>query len=214
MRETFDAYTIEGSGVITAVAPSPFEGFFGAPLLLRLYVDSPSGKAVSPMMSALSKPDGSSLFLNGKLVKGTLCFFAKGKDYIWTGLHYWTFLPPGLVLLLTFYAVVWCGVVWCWFRKGHSYVVNALIAMNKYRFLVRQLVSRDFKIKYKRSVLGVFWSFLNPLLTMIVQYVVFSTIFQSNIPNYLAYLLVGIVFFNFFQRPVGWYWVPFWEIPP
>ena len=46
--------------------------------------------------------------------------------------------------------------------------------IHRYRFLIEQLVSRDFKIKYKRSVLGVFWSFLNPLLMMIVQYVVFS----------------------------------------
>ncbi|MFQ9890993.1 MAG: hypothetical protein ACLRWM_13575 [Streptococcus sp.] len=46
--------------------------------------------------------------------------------------------------------------------------------------LTRQLVSRDFKTKYKRSLLGVGWSILNPLLTMLVQYVVFSTLFSSG----------------------------------
>ena len=45
-----------------------------------------------------------------------------------------------------------------------------------------------------------FWSFLNPLLTMLVQYFIFSTLFKSDIPNYAAYLLTGIVCFNFFAE--------------
>lgn len=65
---------------------------------------------------------------------------------------------------------------------------------------MRQLVARDFKTKYKRSVLGVLWSFLNPLLTMMVQYIVFSTLFKSDIPNFRLYLLSGIVCFNFFSE--------------
>ena len=65
---------------------------------------------------------------------------------------------------------------------------------------MRQLIARDFKTKYKRSVLGILWSFLNPLLTMAVQYVVFSTIFRSDIPNFPLYLLTGIVCFNFFSE--------------
>ena len=86
-------------------------------------------------------------------------------------------------------------------RQGkHSYLLNAIIAVERYEFLIRQLVSRDFKTKYKRSVLGVFWSFLNPLLTMLVQYFVFSNLFQSDIPYYPAYLLIGIVSFNFFNE--------------
>ena len=47
------------------------------------------------------------------------------------------------------------------------------------------------------------WSFLNPLLTMLVQYVVFSTIFKSDIPNFPVYLLTGIVLFNFFNEACG-----------
>ena len=71
----------------------------------------------------------------------------------------------------------------------------------KYNFLLRQLVSRDFKIRYKRSVLGVLWSLLNPLLTMLVQYVVFSNLFRSfKVPHYQVYLLSGIVMFNFFSE--------------
>jgi len=52
-------------------------------------------------------------------------------------------------------------------------------------------------------VLGMFWSFLNPLLTMSVQYLIFSALFKSDIPNYPVYLLSGLVFFNFFNEAVS-----------
>ena len=71
---------------------------------------------------------------------------------------------------------------------------------SKYRFLLGQLVSRDFKTRYKRSVLGVLWSMLNPLLTMGVQYLVFSNLFRFNIPNYAVYLLSGIVLYSGFSE--------------
>ena len=66
-------------------------------------------------------------------------------------------------------------------------------------FLLNQLIVRDFKVKYKRSVLGVFWSFLNPLLLTLVQYIVFSNFFRFEIENYVVYLLCGIVIFNYFS---------------
>lgn len=72
--------------------------------------------------------------------------------------------------------------------------------LKKYKFLVNQLVSRDFKTKYKRSFLGVLWSLLNPLLTMTVQYMVFSALFRFDLPHYQVYLLSGIVMFNFFSE--------------
>lgn len=70
----------------------------------------------------------------------------------------------------------------------------------KYRFLLSQLVIRDFKTRYKRSVLGVLWSMLNPLLTMCVQYIVFANLFRWDVDNYAVYLLVGTVTFNFFSE--------------
>ena len=73
-------------------------------------------------------------------------------------------------------------------------------AFHQYKFLVNQLVTRDFKVRYKRSVLGVLWSFVNPLLTMLVQFFVFSKIFRAGIPNYIVYLLIGITFFNFYSE--------------
>ena len=84
-------------------------------------------------------------------------------------------------------------------RKG-LYMTGVIRAMNKYRFLLGQLVARDFKTRYKRSVLGVLWSMLNPLLTMGVQYLVFVNLFRWEIENYAVYLLIGTVTFNFFSE--------------
>lgn len=75
-----------------------------------------------------------------------------------------------------------------------------LKTVSKYRFLLGQLVGRDFKTRYKRSVLGVLWSMLNPLLTMCVQYLVFSNLFKWDVDNYAVYLLIGTVTFNFFSE--------------
>lgn len=72
----------------------------------------------------------------------------------------------------------------------------------RYGFLLEQLVKRNFNTKYRQSVLGVLWSFLNPLLTMAVQYVVFSTLFQSDISHFPVYLLTGIILFSFFNECV------------
>lgn len=73
---------------------------------------------------------------------------------------------------------------------------------NKYRFLLKQLVLRDFKVKYKRSVLGVLWSLLYPVLTMAVMALVFTNVFKFTTPevNYLAYLMSGLVMFNYFSE--------------
>ena len=70
---------------------------------------------------------------------------------------------------------------------------------NQYKGLIRELVSRDIKLKYRRSFLGYVWSILNPLLVMIVMTVVFSAMFQRNIENYPVYLLSGRMTFDFFM---------------
>ena len=51
----------------------------------------------------------------------------------------------------------------------------------KYRNLISELVVRDIKKKYRRSVLGILWSILNPLLMMIITAMVFSTLFRFNV---------------------------------
>ena len=79
---------------------------------------------------------------------------------------------------------------------------NIKYVWKKYSFLLKQLVSRDFKVKYKRSVLGVFWSLLYPVLTMAVMALVFTNVFKFTTPgvNYLAYLMSGLVMFNYFSE--------------
>ena len=68
----------------------------------------------------------------------------------------------------------------------------------KFRPLLNELVSRDIKIKYRRSVLGVLWTLLNPLLMMIVLSIVFSNLFKFDVENFPLYLLSGQVIFNYF----------------
>lgn len=76
----------------------------------------------------------------------------------------------------------------------------------RYRYLLGNLIGRDFKLKYRRSVLGVVWSVLNPLLMNVVMVIVFSTIFDARgmgIENFPVYLLIGQLLFNFFNEGTG-----------
>ena len=199
-QQSYDAASITEGGVTTLAFDTPIEGLAGVPLTLRLWADSAPGSAVSPMMSTSApQEEGFVLDLNGAAADGMLCFSAGGEDYIWTGLHYWEFAAA-------FGAVLAAYLLWSyrrWQRGKPSALVKAITAMQKYRFLIKQLVDRDFKAKYKRSVLGVFWSFLNPLLNMAVQYVVFSNLFKFDIPNFPVYLLCGNVIFSYFSESCG-----------
>jgi len=70
----------------------------------------------------------------------------------------------------------------------------------RFRHLLFLMVKRDFVTRYRRSVLGVLWSLLNPLLTMLVLTMVFSMLFRHGIPYFAVYLLSGQIFFNFFSE--------------
>lgn len=72
------------------------------------------------------------------------------------------------------------------------------------RGLVRLLVTRDLTVRYKRSVLGVWWTMLNPILTLGVMWVVFSQLFKlpgGRVP-YIVYLFSGLVVLMLFQQTV------------
>lgn len=134
--------------------------------------------------------------LNGQTLTGELHCQMRLCSYLWFGEYYW-YLAIALGVLLIGYCFYLVRAV----KKGRTNIVLRLVAaFQRYGYLLRQLIARDFKTKYKRSVLGILWSFLNPLLTMLVQYVVFSTLFKSDIPNFALYLLIGIVCFNFFSE--------------
>lgn len=114
--------------------------------------------------------------------------------------------PLGNVLMIAAIAfILFLGLyifhMWDYSKKGKRTVgMDILDSYHTYKFLLEQLVLREFKVRYKRSVLGILWSFMNPILVMIVQFFVFSLIFKSNIPHYIVYLLIGITFFNFFNE--------------
>lgn len=67
------------------------------------------------------------------------------------------------------------------------------------KFLLKQLVKRDLTSKYKDSILGIAWSFLNPLLIMIVFTAIFSMLFGRQIENYPVYFLSGRVIYDFYK---------------
>lgn len=134
--------------------------------------------------------------VNGVVQAGALCMEVHSQETLWFGAHYWQLAVAGFCALAGYCLYLIRG-----FQKGKRMaVLNVFAAFSRYGYLMKQLVSRDFKTKYKRSVLGVLWSFLNPLLTMMVQYIVFSTLFKSDIPNFAVYLLIGIVCFSFFSE--------------
>ncbi len=77
-----------------------------------------------------------------------------------------------------------------------TYIQNFL----KYRPLLNELTARDIKTRYRKSVMGVLWSLLNPLCQMIVLSIVFSNLFRMGIENFALYILSGQIIFNFFSE--------------
>ena len=79
--------------------------------------------------------------------------------------------------------------------------MHGLIARVKRRkFLFEELVKRDFRQKYKRTLLGMGWSILNPLLTLLILYAVFGFFFGKQIEHFTIYLFCGNVLFAYFQE--------------
>ena len=72
--------------------------------------------------------------------------------------------------------------------------------LKKHQFLFEELVKRDFKEKYKRTVLGMAWSILSPLLTLLVMKVVFTQFFGRNTPFYTTYLFSGNLVMAYFKE--------------
>ncbi len=139
------------------------------------------------------------LSINGETINRMLCFDANGTEFYYWGTYYWYFFAAVLAILAIIY--IWLIVIE---KKGKKvWLLSALSTLSNYGFLLKQMVERDFKTRYKRSVLGSLWSLLNPLLAMAVQYFVFSTLFNASINNYPIYLLIGIIMYNFFSESVG-----------
>jgi lipopolysaccharide transport system permease protein len=90
------------------------------------------------------------------------------------------------------------------FTLSQTLIVPQISAGRQYRwtgdywFLLRQLILKDFKVRYRNMSLGLFWSVLNPLIMMAVWTYVFTKIFQNPVPHYSIHLLSAIIPFNFF----------------
>lgn len=135
------------------------------------------------------------IFVGGTLLAGALLYWIALPDWK-VGERWIVFAAVGLALLAG-------GLYFLMIRRQErTGKVNPAgrihLLCDQYGYLLKKLVSRDFRIKYQASLLGVLWSFLNPLLTMAVYLVVFSMIFHSDIENFPVYLLSGIVLFNYF----------------
>lgn len=83
---------------------------------------------------------------------------------------------------------------------GINFMNKKLRAILEKRFLFEELVKRDFKQKYKRTVLGMGWSLLSPLLNLLVMSIVFSQFFGRNTPHYTIYLFCGNLVFSYFRE--------------
>ena len=81
-----------------------------------------------------------------------------------------------------------------------EFVKHQISTFSRFKYLLGLLVKRDFQSRYRKSVLGVLWSLLNPLLTMLVMTMVFSYMFKNEIENFPVYLLSGLVMFGFFNE--------------
>ena len=75
--------------------------------------------------------------------------------------------------------------------------------IKKYQFLFEELVKRDFKKKYKRTVLGMAWSILSPLLMLLVMRLVFTQFFGQGMEHYTTYLFCGNLIFSYFNESTG-----------
>lgn len=78
-------------------------------------------------------------------------------------------------------------------------IKNMFVDFKRYMPLLYNLTARDLKVKYRRSVLGLLWSVLNPLLTMMVLTQVFRLLMRVEVPDYAVYFILGFAMYNFFS---------------
>ena len=71
--------------------------------------------------------------------------------------------------------------------------------IKQYQFLFEELVKRDFTRKYKRTILGMAWSVISPLVNLLIMWLVFENLLGSNIEHYVLYLFSGQLVFSFFS---------------
>lgn len=197
-EKVLDVSELEDNSYYTWYFDNPIEDVRDQELYLNIESLCELGEAATFYYGEVMS-DQTAMTLNGQEFAGELHLITKGINYSRFGAHYWMWVALAGIIAVGYMA-------WSDYQEHRGKITKGkliFIIWHKYKFLIQQLVARDFKTKYKRSVLGYLWSFLNPLLTMLVQYIVFSTIFKNGIDNYPVYLLSGIILFNFFSDAVG-----------
>jgi ABC-type polysaccharide/polyol phosphate export permease len=71
------------------------------------------------------------------------------------------------------------------------------------RDLLRELIARDIKLRYRGSLLGLLWTLLNPLAELLVLYTVFSLVFKVDVPHFQAYLFTGLIVYGWFSTSLS-----------
>lgn len=193
-----DTALLENDGIYEWNFEKPLDNTLGRKLRLTIESECPIGKAPS-IYGYYGTMDGFTMMANERNFNIALCISYAGLNSTWFESHY-TYCAIGILVILILY-LNWTH--FCLHHNRDSRLSITIKIWKRYKFLIQQLVSRDFKTKYKRSILGYLWSFLNPLFTTAIQYIVFSTIFKSDIKNFPVYLLSGIVLFGFFTDSVG-----------
>jgi ABC-type polysaccharide/polyol phosphate export permease len=79
-------------------------------------------------------------------------------------------------------------------------IVDEMHELLRYRDLVKNLVRRNVTARYKRSVLGVLWTLLDPFFTMLIMAAVFSALFAQTVPGYPVFIFAGVIIWNFFAQ--------------
>lgn len=154
-------------------------------------VDGTPGNAVTVYLCPIAEGRQAASIANQPL-DGAMAFTSLPMHRIPFARNYW--LSCGAIAA----AILLLGLYFSLSKKSAfaKRVTGTLSVFKTHRFLLSQLVGRDFKIKYRRSYLGILWSVLNPLLMMIVISAVFSYIFRFNIENFPVYLILGQTLFG------------------
>ena len=78
-------------------------------------------------------------------------------------------------------------------------MIRNIIEVFKFRTLIQTLIERELKVRYRGSVLGLFWSFVNPLLLVLVYFIAFKICLRTTMENYAIFLFVGILPWTWFS---------------
>jgi ABC-type polysaccharide/polyol phosphate export permease len=116
-----------------------------------------------------------------------------------------TMLDNGVVLLIGLSLAVGVGTVLIARNKLLGTNIQVLVSKGRFpyiRDLLRELVARDLKLRYKRSVLGIAWSLLNPLAQLLIFTFLFRKVLPLNIPNYPLFVFTGVLAWSWFQTSV------------